>query len=142
MTATAASLLAGIPAKLGSATPWEEKGGALWLTLEARNVRQLATAMNQIKARFVTATAYQPAGPESACIEYHWDSDGQLLGFRFPLPARSIASIYDLCEAADWIEREIHEGFAFEFPGREHEPLQLRQGDTLGVTLRESEEAK
>jgi hypothetical protein len=100
-------------------------------------VRELATAMNEIRARFLTATAYQPAGPESAYIEYHWDCDGQLLGFRFPLPARSIDSIYDLCEAADWIEREIHEGFAVDFVGREYEPLELRQGDTLGVNLRE-----
>ena len=137
MTASATSLLEGIPEKLGSATPWEEKGGALWLTLEARNVRQLATVMNEIKARFLTATAYQPAGPESAYIEYHWDCDGQLLGFRFPLPAHSIDSIYDLTEAADWIEREIHEGFGFNFPGREYEPFELRQGDTMGVNLRE-----
>ena len=137
MTACATSLLEGIPGKLGLTTTWEEKGGALWLTLEARNVRELATVMNELKARFLTATAYQPAGSESAYIEYHWDVDGQLMGFRFPLPDRSIDSIYDLCEAADWIEREIHEGFGVDFPGREYEPLELRQGDTMGVNLRE-----
>lgn len=137
MTACATSLLEVIPEKLGLATPWEEKGGALWLTLEPRFVREVATVMNEIKARFLTATAYQPAGTESAYIEYHWDCDGQLLGFRFPLPGRSIDSIYDLCEAADWVEREIHEGFDFEFPGREYEPLELRLGDTMGVNLRE-----
>jgi hypothetical protein len=124
MTASATSLLEGIPGKLGLTTTWEEKGGALWLTLEARNVRELATVMNELKARFLTATAYQPAGSESAYI-------------RFPLPDRSIDSIYDLCEAADWIEREIHEGFGVDFPGREYEPLELRQGDTMGVNLRE-----
>jgi NADH:ubiquinone oxidoreductase subunit C len=42
-----------------------------------------------------------------------------------------------LCEAVDWIEREIHEGFAVDFMGREYEPLLLRQGDTPGVNLRE-----
>ena len=38
----------------------------------------------------------------------------------------------------DWIEREIHEGFAVDFVGREYEPLLLRQGDTLGVNLRDA----
>jgi hypothetical protein len=37
----------------------------------------------------------------------------------------------------DWIEREIHEGFALDFSGRVYEPLLLRQGDTPGVNLRE-----
>jgi hypothetical protein len=50
-------------------------------------------------------------------LEYHWDLDGQLLGFPFQLAGNSIESIYDLCEAVDWIEREIHEGFAVDFLG-------------------------
>ena len=72
-------------------------------------------------------------------LEYHWDLDGQLLGFPFVLAGNSIESIYDLCEAVDWIEREIHEGFAMDFMGREYEPLLLRQGDKLGVNLREGQ---
>jgi NADH:ubiquinone oxidoreductase subunit C len=60
-----------------------------------------------------------------------------LLGFPFVLKGESIESIYDLCEAVDWIEREIHEGFAVDFVGREYEPLLLREGDKLGVNLRE-----
>ncbi len=52
------------------------------------------------------------------------------LAFPSCSPATSIESIYDLCEAVDWIEREIHEGFAIDFTGREYEPLLLRQGDT------------
>ena len=46
-------------------------------------------------------------------------------------------SIYDICEAADWIEREVHEGYALEISGREYAPLLLRPGDKLGVNLRE-----
>jgi NADH:ubiquinone oxidoreductase subunit C len=42
-----------------------------------------------------------------------------------------------MCEAADWIEREIHEEYGIEFTGREYEPLLLRAGDTPGVNLRE-----
>jgi NADH:ubiquinone oxidoreductase subunit C len=100
-------------------------------------VREVAQAMNEIHARFITITAYQLPGDQSFRLEYHWDLNGQLLGFAFQLAASSIESIYDLCEAADWIEREIHEGFVIDFTGREYEPLLLRQGETPGVNLRE-----
>jgi NADH:ubiquinone oxidoreductase subunit C len=93
--------------------------------------------MNTAHARFVTITAYQLPKDEGIRLEYHWDLDGQLLGFPFQFSGNSIESIYDLCEAVDWIEREIHEGFAVDFVGREYEPLLLRQGDTPGVNLRE-----
>ena len=120
-----------------SAAPWIEKGGVHWSTSTDLNVRQVAKAMNALKARFITITAYQMPGEEGFRMEYHWDLDGKLLGFPFQLPGNSIESIYDLCEAVDWIEREIHEGFAIDFVGREYEPLLLRQGDTPGVNLRE-----
>jgi hypothetical protein len=97
------------------------------------NVRDLAKAMNGLRARFITITAYQLPKEEGFRLEYHWDLDGQLLGFSFQLAGKSIESIYDLCEAVDWIEREIHEGFDIDFMGREYEPLLLRQGETPGV---------
>jgi NADH:ubiquinone oxidoreductase subunit C len=134
------SLIDSIPEKLGSTEPWVEKGGVHWLTASALNVRDLARTMNAMQARFVTITAYQLPGEEGLRLEYHWDLDGQLLGFPFVLTGNSIESIYDLCEAADWIEREIHEGFAVDFLGREYEPLLLRQGDKPGVNLREEDE--
>ncbi len=125
-----------ISEKLGVSEEFIEKGGVHWLTLGAMNVRQLAAAMNDLRARFVTITAYQLPKEEGFRLEYHWDLDGQLLGFPFVLTGRSIESIFDLCEAADWIEREIHEEYSLEFTGREYEPLLLRQGDTTGVNLR------
>ena len=133
------SLIDSIPEKLGSTEPWIEKGGVHWLTASALNVRDLAKTMNALHARFVTITAYQLPGEEGLRLEYHWDLDGQLLGFPFLLTGNSIDSIYDLCEAVDWIEREIHEGFAVDFLGREYEPLLLRQGDKPGVNLREED---
>jgi hypothetical protein len=131
------TLLADIPEKLGTTEMWEKKGGVHWLTLEAMSVRALAEAMNALHARFITITAYQLPKDEGLRLEYHWDMDGQLLGFPFKLAANSIESIFDLCEAADWIEREIHEEYNLDFAGREYEPLLLRQGDTAGVNLRE-----
>ena len=131
------TLLAEIQEKLGSTGTWEIKGGVHWLTLETMSVRALAEAMNALYARFITITAYQLPKDEGMRLEYHWDLDGQLLGFPFKLAANSIDSIFDLCEAADWIEREIHEEYNLDFAGRTYEPLLLRQGDTSGVNLRE-----
>ena len=131
------TLLESIPEQLGTTEPWVEKGGVHWLTAGAMTVRDLAKAMNALHARFITITAYQLPKDEGFRLEYHWDLDGQLLGFPFLPAGKSIDSIYDLCEAVDWIEREIHEGFAVDFLGREYEPLLLRPGDTPGVNLRE-----
>jgi NADH:ubiquinone oxidoreductase subunit C len=131
------TLLESVSEKLGIATPWVEKGGAHWLEPGDKGVREVAQVMNEVHARFVTITAYQLPGDQGFRLEYHWDLDGQLLGFAFQLASNSIESIFDICEAADWIEREIHEGFNLNFLGREYEPLQLRQGDTPGVNLRE-----
>lgn len=114
-----------------------EKGGAYWYNTGNLNVRELARAMNAINARFVTITAYQLPKDEGFRLEYHWDLAGRLLAFGFNLEGSTIDSIYDLCEAVDWIEREIHEGFAIDFIGRAYEPLQLLPGDTPGVNLRE-----
>jgi hypothetical protein len=131
------SLIETLPRKLGGSVPWMEKGGVLWLDPAPLSVRELCIEMNTSQARFITITAYQLPGTEGVRLEYHWDIEGQLLGFPFKLEGNSIESIYDICEAADWIEREIHEEYAVEFTGREYEPLLLRAGDTPGVNLRE-----
>jgi hypothetical protein len=126
-----------IPEKLGSEELWVDKGGVQWLNPGAMTVRELAKAMNLLRARFITITAYQLPKDEGIRLEYHWDLDGQLLGFPFKLEGNKIESIFDLCEAVDWIERETHEGFSVDFTGRVYEPLLLREGDTTGVNLRE-----
>ena len=131
------TVLESIPETLGTAEPWVENGGVLWLKYPDLNVREVAKAMNAVQARFVTITAYQLPKEEGLRLEYHWDLDGQLLGFPFNLAGNSIESIYDLSEAVDWIEREVHEGFAVDFIGREYEPLLLREGDKLGMNMRE-----
>jgi hypothetical protein len=123
--------------KLAIAEPWFESRGTHWLNPGSVSVRELAKVMNQLQARFVTITAYQLPGSDGFRLEYHWDLNGRLLGFPFVMNGNSFDSIVDLCEAADWIEREVHEGFALDFKGREYEPLLLREGDAPGVNLRE-----
>jgi NADH:ubiquinone oxidoreductase subunit C len=134
------SLLETLPEKLGVADSWTETGGVHWLTLGPMGIRDLAKAMNAVQARFITITAIELPGEEGFRLEYHWDLDGNLLGFPFTLPGKSIDSIYDLCEAVDWIEREIHEGYAIDFIGREYDPLLLREGQRMGVNLRKEAE--
>jgi NADH:ubiquinone oxidoreductase subunit C len=131
------SLIESLPQRIGSNNTWTEKGGVMWLDPSPLGVRELCMEMNVAEARFITITAYQMPGTEGFRLEYHWDSEGKLLGFPFTISGNSIESICDLCEAADWIEREIHEEYAIDFTGRTYEPLLLREGNTLGVNLRE-----
>ena len=123
--------------ELGSTELWDERGAVLWLPVDAAKVRKLAAVMNDCRARFVTITATQLPGDEGLLLEYLWDLEGKLLGFSIHPAGNSIESIFDVCPAVDWIEREIHEGFAMEFAGRVYEPLLLRAGDKPGVNLRE-----
>ncbi|MGO9795868.1 MAG: NADH-quinone oxidoreductase subunit C [Terracidiphilus sp.] len=122
--------------KLGVSEPWVESRGTHWLNPGATNIRDVAQAMNAAGARFVTITAYELPGDAGFRLEYHWDLQGWLLGVPYQIAGKSIESIYDLNEAVDWIEREVHEGFAIEFTGREYVPLMLRAGDKPGVNLR------
>lgn len=114
-----------------------DAGGVMWLTTGNLDLRELVRVLNLAGARFVTITATELPRDQGFCLEYLWDLNGQLLGFAFYPPGKTIPSIYDICEAADWIEREIHEEFAIEFTGRLYEPLLLRDNDRPGVNLQE-----
>jgi NADH:ubiquinone oxidoreductase subunit C len=132
------SVLQNVREQLGTAEQWVENGGVHWLAASGLNVRQVAAVMKTVHARFVTITASELPGENRFNLEYLWDHKGELFGFRFEISDNSFESIFDLCEAADWIEREVHEGFAIDFKGREYEPLLLRPGDKPGVNLREA----
>jgi NADH:ubiquinone oxidoreductase subunit C len=120
-----------------AADVWADRYGIRWYSDPEPGVRDVARAMNAVGARFVTITAYQLPKEEGFRFEYHWDLAGRLLGFAFQIAGASIESIYDLCEGADWIEREVHEEYGIDFAGRVYEPLLLRAGETSGVNLRE-----
>jgi hypothetical protein len=111
--------------------------GVNWLAMSDLNVRQMTQSLLDKGARFITITTYELPGNEGSCLEYVWDLEGQLFGFSLHVTDRAVPSIFDLCEAADWIEREVHEEYAIDFTGRTYEPLLLRDGDKPGVNLRE-----
>lgn len=114
-----------------------DASGVTWFATGNVDPVSLAQFLVEAEARLVTITAYQLPGDGGFCLEYLWDKEGKLLGFPFYPAGKEMPSIYSICAAADWIEREIHEEFAIEFTGREYEPLLLRAGDHPGVNLRE-----
>lgn len=115
----------------------QNASGVMWFATGSLDLRDLATFLRQTGARFVTITANELPRGEGFCLEYLWDLDGSLFGFRFNPIQNCVPSIYDICEAVDWIEREIHEEYAIDFAGREYEPLLLRAGERSGVNLQE-----
>jgi len=114
-----------------------DESGVTRFTTVNLDLRALTTYLVQAGARFVTITATELPRGEGFCLEYLWDSSGHLLNFSFSTGSKTVSSIYDICEADDWIEREIHEEYAIDFVGREYEPLLLRAGDRAGVNLQE-----
>jgi len=123
--------------RLKSSESWMENHGILWLDATSIGIRSVAQVMHDAAARFLTITTYELPKDAGMRFEYHWDLDGQLFGFTINTAEKVMESIVDICEAADWIEREVHEEYAIEFTGREYEPLLLKAGFAGGVNLRE-----
>jgi NADH:ubiquinone oxidoreductase subunit C len=134
------STLSPISQELELGGEWEERGGSYWMTPEAMSPREITLMMNAHDARFITITATQLPDDEGIQLLYHWDLEGKVLTFTFTVTDKQVESIYDICEAANWIEREIHEYFAIDYIDRPYEPLFLREGETPGVNLREEDE--
>lgn len=128
--------------KFGITDTWTDASDVQWFATGNLDVRQLAQFMCEAQARFITITATQLPRDEGFCLEYIWDLEGRLFGFAFYLSGNTMQSIYEICEAADWIEREIHEQYGIQFDGRAYEPLLLRNSDKPGVNLREHEVVK
>jgi NADH:ubiquinone oxidoreductase subunit C len=128
-----ANMLAGF----GPGEGWKWDKGSWWLETPADfDVRANAAALIAHHARFVAITAMEREDKEIR-LYYQWDLDGKLLSFTTATKEKKIASIVDLCPAADWVERETYEYFAVEFTGRASlQPLMMRAGDEVGINLR------
>jgi NADH:ubiquinone oxidoreductase subunit C len=129
-----------IRAELGLAANWEQKNGSQWIAPASLEVHRMAEFMLSCDARFVTIAAMELPGDGGIRMDYHWDMNGELLTFTTMAAEKTVVSIHDVCPAADWIEREIHEYFAVDFTGREYEPLMLRAGEKAGVNLHKEDE--
>ncbi len=114
---------------------WEQKNGSWWGTMAKAEVRPAASRMLAESARLITLAATELPSHELR-MDYHWDLGGQMVTLSTIADGKLIDSIADICPAADWAEREIHEYFAVEFPGRvDTMPLMLRMGDEIGINL-------
>jgi NADH:ubiquinone oxidoreductase subunit C len=116
---------------------WEQKNGSWWIAPETLDPRAMTQFMLAHNARFVTVTAIQSEGGETR-LNFHWDVKGTLLTFSAITHENRFVSISDLCIAADWVEREVHEYFGVDFIGRDNtKPLMLRPGLEIGLNRRE-----
>jgi len=135
IVATTSAVLDKSLVDLGLGENWESRNGTWWATLSSQLVRPAASQLLAIHARFITITAIELASHEVR-MDYHWDINGQIVTLAVIAENKLIDSIADISPAADWAEREIHEYFAVEFPGRvDTMPLMLRMGDELGINL-------
>jgi NADH:ubiquinone oxidoreductase subunit C len=122
--------------EFGLGEGWTWNKGSWWLEAsESVDVRATTTKMIQLQSRFVAISAIELAD-KSIRLNYQWDLDGKLLSFACATSGGQIATISDLCPAADWVERETHEYFSVDFTGRKSTlPLMTRAGDQLGINL-------
>jgi NADH:ubiquinone oxidoreductase subunit C len=121
--------------QLGLGEDWEWSNSSWWTKQESTSVRATSALMVQTGARFLAITAIETPEKEIR-LDYQWDLDGQLLSFTTATTEKKIATIADICPAADWVERETHEYFAVEFTGRRTTlPLMTRPGDPVGINL-------
>jgi len=124
-----------IAENLGVQTPPEHRADGDWVEVPDLDVRAMTRLMVGEEHRLVTFTVVPHDG--RLRFIYHWDLDGVLLNISTWTAGSAIASIADICPAADWAEREARDFFGVEFLGRaETPPLMLRDVDEPGFFMR------
>lgn len=119
--------------KLGITSPFIERKDGYWNHANNVDVRQMASFFTENGARLITIVA-QPTQNGEFRMRYHWDMNGVIAHISTDTQAGEIVSIAEICPAANWIEREIHDYYAIHFRGREDlPPLILRSGDPPGL---------
>jgi hypothetical protein len=116
---------------------WEERNGAWWMVAEALDPRAMTSFMLANQARLATIMAMGLEGG-GIRLDYYWDVKGVVYAITAQTSGDTLVSIADLCPAADWLEREIHEYFNVQFSGRvDTKPLMLRPGLEPGLNRRQ-----
>ncbi|MDR3725372.1 MAG: NADH-quinone oxidoreductase subunit C [Terracidiphilus sp.] len=129
-----------IPDELAFGGELEQKAGSWWATPSGSGPLAVAEALLARGARFVSITATELPDDGGLSLDYHWDLDSAVLTYTFMAEDKRVESIFSICEAANWIEREIREYYAVEFIGRVCDPLFLREDQNPGVNMHEVEE--
>jgi NADH:ubiquinone oxidoreductase subunit C len=117
----------------------DNKNGSGWIDAELLDVRKMSGLMLARGARFITVNGMEVVDSNEIRLDYHWDLEGELLSITLHTVDRKVAAITDICPAADWIERELHEHMDVEFEGEEPtKPLFLKHGEQPGIMLRKA----
>ena len=120
---------------MGAGKSWEKKPEGQWLEDPCLDVEKMAEVMVEAGARLVTVSALSLDTGEFRLI-YHWDLEGNLLNCVTLTRQGALPGIARICQAADWIEREIHDYYAVNFTGRDLPPLMLNENDPIGTFSR------
>jgi NADH-quinone oxidoreductase subunit C len=117
---------------LDPAAHLETRPDGLWLDAPHLDVLEMARRMAAAEALLSTISATALPDGETELI-YHYRSGSAALNIRVCTTANSIPSIAPLCQAANWIEREIQDLYAVKFtghpnPARLIRPPQLPEG--------------
>ncbi len=124
----------------------------LWLTSFTLDITNMAAALHDLGARLSTVTGVAIDDGETELI-YHFVVGTTALNLKVHTQKNSMDSITPLFPAANWIEREIHDLYAVEFPGhpnleRFNRPPELpvgffrEPGGAAGKRLREEAGSK
>ncbi|MGA2403902.1 MAG: NADH-quinone oxidoreductase subunit C [Syntrophobacteraceae bacterium] len=120
---------------MGARKPREKKPEERWVADPGIDVEKMAMVMVEAGARLVTVSASSLDTGEFRLI-YHWDLEGNLLNCVTVTRQGALPGIAQICPAADWIEREIHDYFTMNFTGRDLPPLVLNEQDPPGTFSR------
>ena len=118
--------------RLPGATALERRPDGWWMRAPLLDIAAMAETMHQLGARLGTMTGSALQSDETAVI-YHYILGTAAVNIRTESRDRSLPSITAVTQAADWIEREIHDLFGVDFVGHPNltrliRPPQVPQG--------------
>ncbi len=87
-----------------------------WLLAPDLDIREAASRMVNCEAILSTVTATALPNGETELV-YHYRAGSSALNIKTRTRQNTTASITPVCQAADWIEREIHDLYAVVFTG-------------------------
>jgi NADH:ubiquinone oxidoreductase subunit C len=105
--------------KLANSTKVIHASDGLWMDAPNLEVVQMAASLLELGARLSTMTGTALEDGETELI-YHFVIGSTALNIKVRTQKNAIPSITPITEAANWIEREIHDLYAVEFIGHPH----------------------
>jgi NADH:ubiquinone oxidoreductase subunit C len=108
----------------------------LWLDAPELDVTRMAVVLRDLGARLSTMTGIALDDGETELI-YHYVVGKTALNLKVRTRGNSMASITPLVPAANWIEREIHDLYAVEFPGHPNLERFIRPAELPAGLFRE-----